>query len=171
MLKKFLIIMFLSVVLIGFIGCGEKEEAVPQQEQPPQAEKPEAGGTETPQAEQPAQEPQTEETEQAEQPEQAVEGTAETRGSYTLELGPNETKSVTETFKEFILATGLAKTSIRIKFIDITDAANPKVIRSEVVSSGAEFKIRNNFAGATKTIKVEVTNLKDTAGTVNLTLQ
>lgn len=92
------------------------------------------------------------------------------RGSYTLKMEPNETKSITRTFTGFIFASGIPIKSIRLKFIDITDSTNPKILRSEVISAGAQFKIRNNFTG-TKTIKTEITNLANTENTVNLTLQ
>lgn len=145
-IQKFLLIMVLCFVLIGFMGCGEKEEA------PTETTGPEVTDTQTEQT------PVTSET-------------TEERGSYTLQFGPNETKSVTETFTDFILATGLTKINIKIQFIDVTDPANPKVIRTATVSKGANFTLRNNFSGVTKTIKVEITNLTADSNTVYLTLQ
>jgi hypothetical protein len=141
--------MVLCFVLIGFMGCGEKEQATPETTE-------------------------TQETTQSEVTETQTEpapGTSEERGSYTLQFGPNETKSVTETFTGFILATGTTKITIRIQFIDITDPANPNVIRTATVSTGASFTLRNNFSGQTKTIKVEITNLTTESNTVYLTLQ
>ncbi len=145
-IQRFFVIMVLCFVLIGFMGCGEKEE-------------PAAETTETTESE--VTETQTEQAQE----------TSEERGSYTLQFGPNETKSVTETFTDFILATGLTKITIRVQFIDVTDPANPKVIRTATVSKGANFTLRNNFSGATKTIKVEITNLSTDSNTVYLTLQ
>jgi len=176
--RQFFLIMFLSIVLIGFIGCGEKKK-----ESSEQPVKEEAAGTETTETTETAAEPaqtgetaqeaqETQETQEAQTEEAATteESASEVRGSYTLQLGPNETKSVTEKFTGFILGTGLAKANVRIQFIDVTDPSNPKVIRSEVISFGANFTLRSNFSG-TKTIRVDVTNLKSEAGSVNLTLQ
>jgi hypothetical protein len=176
MLKRhFFIIIFLSVVLIGFISCGETKK---ESSEPPVKE--EAAAAETTETSETTAEPaqtgetgqEAQETQEAQTEEAAATGelASEARGSYTLQLGPNETKSVTETFTGFILATGLAKASVKIQFVDITDPSNPKVIRSENISFGASFTLRSNFSG-TKTIRVDVANLKSEAGSVNLTLQ
>jgi uncharacterized membrane protein YdbT with pleckstrin-like domain len=173
--RQFFIIMFLSIVLIGFIGCGETKKE--SSEQPVKEEAADTETTETTEtAAEPAQTGETaqeaQETQEAQTEEAATteESASEVRGSYTLQLGPNETKSVTETFTGFILGTGLAKANVKIQFVDITDPSNPKVIRSATISFGANFTLRSNFSG-TKTIRVDVTNLKSEAGSVNLTLQ
>lgn len=89
------------------------------------------------------------------------------KGDHTFQLEPDEIKSVNGTYKNLLLATGLTRGYITVKLIDITDKKNQKVLRTDYITAGTSFVLRQLFNG-TKTIKVEIANTGTTVNIVQL---
>ena len=89
------------------------------------------------------------------------------KGDYTFQMNPDEVKSVSGTYKNLLLATGLTRGYITVKVIDVTDKNNQKVLRTDYITAGTSFVLRQLFDG-TKKIKVEITNTGTTVNVVQL---
>lgn len=97
----------------------------------------------------------------------STESDSEDNGDYSFQMNPGEVKNVSGTYKNLLLATGLTRGYITVKLIDITEKKNQKVLRTDYITAGTSFVLRQLFDG-TKKIKVEITNTGTTVNIVQL---
>lgn len=92
------------------------------------------------------------------------------KGEYSIEMEPNEVKNLIGVFQGYLLAEGATQNIIKVQLIDITDEANPKILRTTTYYAGTSFVLRQYFPG-TKAIAIRVANQADTQNTVRFKFQ